>query len=98
MDNIELLKATVMAKQRLVNHDAGTSGVLSADAALMSAYHNVFSGEEGLSVLTDLLEMLRFTQKGEDLTHMAMHNVALEILTRCGVGSNDIVRRSIRGD
>ena len=59
---------------------------------LSVAYRNTFvENEEGREVLKDLLKMLKFAEKGDTLIHMAMHNVAIEILSKCGIDFDEIL-------
>lgn len=95
--DVEALKAQLRAKNLMTRSDeVGTAGVSQASIELITAYRNVFLHHpDGPLVLGDLLGMLRFTEKGADLVHLAMHNVALEILSRCGV---DIMRSILGGE
>lgn len=94
----DALKSAMMAKKLILRNDVGTSGIEAPDPAMIAAYRNVLlSNGEGHFVLKDLLRMLRFTEKGEGIVHLAMHNVGLEILTRCGIEGDDIVSALING-
>jgi hypothetical protein len=55
-------------------------------------YRQTFlSTPESLETLKDIMRMLHFGSKGTGEIEMAMHNVALEILTRCGITVEDII-------
>jgi len=93
-DNLLL---AVNAKKVLSRKDLGTADTEYADASLIAAYRNVFvNNPEGHIVLADLMKILKFTEKGSDNYHLAMHNIGLEILTRCGIGSDDIINGILR--
>jgi len=92
-----LLQA-VNARKTLLRNDLGTNDTEEADFALRAAYRNVFiNDKDGNIVLGDLMKMLKFTEKGSDNYHLAMRNVALEILTRCGIEGDDIIGAIIGG-
>jgi len=88
----------VSARKTLLRDDTGTSGIGYPDSATIAAYRNVFINDpQGQIVLKDLLQILRFSEKGSDMYHLAMRNVGLEILTRCGIGVDDLVETIIKG-
>lgn len=99
MDDLKKnLLLAVNARKMAGRDDVGTSGIDEPDPTLMAAYQNVFiNSADGKIVLEDLLNMMKFSEKGSDLYHMAMRNLGLEILARCGIKGSDILRLMING-
>lgn len=89
------LKAAVTARE--IVHATGTDGA-EFSPAMSVAYRNVFIEDpQGQAVLADLLKLLKFSEKGSDMFHLAMRNVGLEILTRCGIEEDNLVDILIKG-
>lgn len=67
------------------------------DETVLVAWQNLAQHPDFGIVLEDLAQLCCFSRRAENLIEVAGHNLFLEILTRAGVGVDDIIRQIAYG-
>lgn len=97
-ETIDKLKEMVIAKKALSGGGVGTDGVDTIDIGLNVAYRNIFINDpQGSIVLKDLLRICKYGKEIDNLYEATLHNLAVVILTKCGLGIDDIEDALIKG-
>ncbi len=97
-DTLDKLKAQMIAKRLIAGGGVGTDGVDTNDPAMNAAYRNIFINDpNGQLVLKDLLRVFRYGEEIDNLYEATLHNAAIVVLTKCGLGVDDIADALLKG-